>query len=271
MYICTDKISFAAAVLRMANWATEILLYGQPLLKFPSQRPNRAQPGAHAHMEPARLVRCAHVLRSWFDYVLTVPRSGFTCFTAIEWSYFVITIILGLKLSFPLPHDCPSWDHASARAILDMGSFFEKFTSVGGGGSDVGDDDKHQLPASTAAMLSSSSAAAAAEGRTPSSTDVLSASKVVVGIVQRRYDRRVAALNAVAAAADQGGSVASVRNCPMFDGSMDAYLETWDDVFVDTVDDFATTPAASVVMPQTGFHDVWATMTMGWGQAGGYY
>lgn len=253
----------------MANWATEILLYGQPLLRFPSQ-PNKAQPGAEAHIDPARLLRCAHVLRSWFDYVLSLPRSGFICFTAIEWSYFVITIILGLKLSFPLPHDCPSWDHASAREILEMKSFFEKFASVGGG-SGGGGDEKHQSPASASATSSSS------EGRTRSSTDVLSASKVVVGIVQSRYDRRVAALEKVAAAAAAAhmmqtmaageGSVASVRNCPMFDGSMDPYLETWDDdTFVNTLD-FAT-PA--VVMPQTGFHDLWATMTMGWGQAGGY-
>lgn len=187
-----------------------------------------------------------------------------------------MNIILGLKLSFPLPHDCPTWDHAAARKTLDLGSFFDKFFKIGG-------SETQTEPVPTT------------PDRKRSSTDVLSASKVVVGVVQSRYKKRLAGLEKAAAAqphmmtaVDEG--TLRMRNCPMFDGSMDPYLETWDDTLINTMD-FAN--AALGVPPtidngyasgyasgaadggssnpgiqQTGFHDLWATMTMGWGQEG---
>lgn len=124
-------------------------------------------------------------------------------------------------------------------------------------------------------------------------TDVLSASKTVICIVQKRYDRRLATLEEEAAASyhaahemqtmvvDDG--INRMRNCPMFDGSMNPYLEVWDETFLNTLD--YANPALIVptvdsgyvdavndkdipnpVIKQTGFHDLWATMTMGWGQ-----
>lgn len=314
-----DKRSPPTAVLRISNWFTEIILYGQPLLKFPSRPPTKARPAAVAttqsprqHMDAERLLRCTHILRLWFDYVMNLPPSGFISFTAIEWSYFVITIILGLKLSFPLPHDCPSWDHAAARQVLNMGSFFEKFATLGGAAAAA--NTTTQITPSASSIPGSTSNNNPNRKRAASATDVLSASKVVVGVVQNRYERRLAALEKVeaakAAAASKyrtehmmqqmtmtadgsGANNNSLRSCPMFDGSMDPYLESWDDTFVNTLE-FAT-PAlvnvptvvdsgyfdnavmqdegrapgtsASASIQQTGFHDLWATMTMGWGQS----
>lgn len=271
--------SFFAAVLRIANWCTEIVLYGQPLLKFPS-KPSNTRPDIESHIDPERLLRCVNVLRLWFDLIMSLPPSGYICFTSIQWSYFVMNIILGLKLSFPLPHDCPTWDHGAARKTLDLGSFFESFSRIGG-------TEAQTVPA------------LATPDRKRSSTDVLSASKVVVAIVQSRYERRLAALEKAEAAFSQyhtavaphmmtavDEGVLRIRNCPMFDGSMDPYLETWDDTFVNTLDfsnatlgvpptidngyasGLADGGISNPIIKQTGFHDLWATMTMGWGHEG---
>lgn len=190
----TDTIFILTAVLRMANWATEILLYGQPLLDFPcTRRNNKVRPGGRLgaeeeYVDGQRLERCVEVLGPWFEYVSCLPASEFLCFTAVEWGYVVMSIIVGLKLSLPRDDDCrcppSSWDHAAARKRLGMGTFFQRLARVGGGGEDV-----------------------------------LSGSKVVVGVVARRYERRVAALE------EEEEDVAA--SCPMLDGSMDAYLSTW--------------------------------------------
>lgn len=261
----------------MANWCAEILLHGQPLLKFPNVS-SKTRSGAESHVEAERLLRCVNVLRLWFDYITSLPASELISFIAVEWGYLIIMIILGLKLSFPLPHDCPSWDHAAARKILDLGSFFQKFANIG--------DDEMQP------------SAPANQDRKRPNTDVLSASKAVIGVVQDRYERRVVALDKAAADAMMMQTASfgeeedhRMRRCPMFDGSMDPYLEAWDDSFVNTLD-FAN-PSPTLMVPaansdyyaggvvvdreensnpaiqQAGFHDLWATMTMGWGDGGG--
>lgn len=259
----------------MSSLGTEILLHGQPLLKFPSKT-EKSHSETESHIDAERLLRCVNGLRLWFDTVLSLAPSGLVCFSSIEWSYLVITVILGLKLSFPLPHDCPSWDDAAARKILDLESFFERFSNV-----DI--DDVQSLR----------SAASGNSERKRSSSDVFSASKVVVGMVQRRYQRRMAALEKAAVCSHYPSHPAmqtmtfdtasnGLRNCPMFDGSMDSYLEKWDDTFVNTLDfvNPALMTNATVRPPisdgtetsvrpgiqQTVFHDLWATMTMGWGQ-----
>lgn len=227
----TDMIFILTAVLRMANWATEILLYGQPLLDFPCTRRNnnKVRPGGRLgaeeeYVDGQRLERCVDVLGPWFEYVSCLPASEFLCFTAVEWGYVVMSIIVGLKLSLsPRGGDCwcppSSWDHAAARKRLGMGSFFRRLARVGGGDGDGSN----------------------------STTDVLSASKVVVGVVARRYERRVAALEE-----EEEGEDVLKGGCPMLDGSMEAYLSTWWE------DGFEHAGLGGDEFDQ----DLWATMTM---------
>lgn len=84
--------------------------------------------------------------------------------------------------------------------------------------------------------------------------DVLSASRVVLRVVKAKYDRR---LELHAKAADK-----STHGCPMFDNTMEPFISAWGDNF----DLSASMPssAPSVEGQQAVFHDLWATMTMGW-------
>lgn len=248
------------AVVHVAALFTEILLQGYALLKFPYYNPRKqTQPSQDSLADPSRLWSCAKALRTWYDYVSSLPDSEFANFTATDWGHFVGAIILGLRLSFPIPRDCPSWDHAAAREVVALGPFLERFTHVGSGTANL-------TPASS---------------KPSSGTDVLSASKVVLGVVKSKYDKRLAALEKTAPAqpphpmpddADTG-----LRKCPMFDGSLDPFIETWDDTFLDPsslLNASLMDPAVAGV-PGAGsssdaqpvvYHDLWATMTMGWSQ-----
>lgn len=259
----------------MVNLFTEIILYGSPLLKYPYERaPKRDQP------TPATsegLLKCATLLRKWYGYILSLPTSEFSHLPGAIWAHLVASIILGLRLSFPLPHNyhCPGgWDHATARRVLDFGGFLTHFTE------EEGRDDlavKNLAPASTCK-------------KTTASTDVLSASKVVINMVKQKYEKRLETLETAEAAhlgqldgLDDRRSMAN--KCPMLDGSLDQYIQDWDERFFDPMTGlFNPVQDVSSALNETGssesndtsgsasqplvYHDLWATMTLGWSQDG---
>lgn len=246
----------------MTNYFTEIVLCSYPLLKFrASTSQKRNQPCPEASADPVKLLQCVSHLRTWYDYLMSLPASEFAHFVGVHWGYFVITVILGLKLSFPMHQDCPFWwDHAAARTTLEFGSFLDKFCNLGGTVT-----TQRLTPASD---------------RRHTGTDVLTASKVVVNIVRRKYEKRLAALERETASIQVPQPMAppgvdkSLHGCPMFDGSLDPYIQAWDDSFLDTANFTnptmpisGTTGGETPLMEQPMvFHDLWATMTMGWGQ-----
>lgn len=251
--------------------------------------------------DPDRLLSCAHALRLWYEQTASLPATDFAHHTAIEWAYFVIAIILGLRLSFPMPpapppspllaapHDSsstPTWDHAAARGILGLGAFLETFSD------DTEDAGVHGRERGARDVFPFTSVARRGGG-----ADVLSASRVVVGVVRRKYEGRIAAMErtelAAAAAAPhpmapQDAGMDRDRNlhkCPMLDGSLDGYLKAWEDVFPSaamgsaaSATEFVTSSGAVGVGSWVGmkppgtqpvvFHDLWATMTMGWARDG---
>lgn len=255
-----DKLTSNLDVVHMGTLFTEMCLKGYTLLKFPYYNPRKqTQPTPDSLVEPSQLWCCTKILRTWYDYLSSLPDSEFANFAAIDWGHFVAMIILGLRLSFPLPKECPSWDHTAAREVVGLGSFLERFTHDG-------NDTVSLTPASS---------------KSNSSTDVLSASKVVLGVVKRKYEKRLDALEKAAVAQPPHpmpiDADAGLRKCPMFDGSLDPFIETWDDTFLDP----SSLANASLMDPGLGFvpeagssdntqpvvyHDLWATMTMGWSQ-----
>lgn len=250
----------------MANMFTDIGLHGYPLLKFPSYNSHkRDQTSPEPYADPSRLLACANGLREWYDYIASLPVSEFANFACTDWARFVMSVILGLRLSFPIPNECPGWDHAAARRILDLGTFLQWFSGDNS-------DSETLTPASSKAS---------------SHTDVLSASRVVVGVVRRKYDKRLSTLEIAAAMEPShpftSGIDKGLHKCPMLDGSLDQYFHMWDGSFSDPTS-FVNPPlttstfdTGSVTVDQTGsvsdlqpmiFHDLWATMTMGWSQEG---
>ncbi|CAN8100193.1 unnamed protein product [Discula destructiva] len=257
------KIS-SQPVIRMASLVTEMVLYGSPLLKFPYEKVERRdKPSTMANADAGRLTSCVHLLRTWFDLILSLPISEYSHFTRLVWSHIVVSIVMGLRLSFPIPSGCPGWDHAAARRTLHFGGFLARFSAIGGS-----DSQSNLAPASS---------------RKSTGTDVLSASKVVIDVVRRKYEKRLAAWEQVEAMQPPHPLLSSMDKgmfqCPMLDGSLDQYIQDWDGTLLDTT----TFTASALGVLDTGmeseagsrpgqqawgshYHDLWATMTMGWTQ-----
>lgn len=86
------------------------------------------------------------------------------------------------------------------------------------------------------------------------SNDLLSASRAMLGLAKSKYDRRLDLL----ASPPSACPVSRVFGCPVMDGSLRKSVEQWGS---------GLTNLSGWVEPKNPplFHDVWATMTMGWG------
>lgn len=179
----------------------------------------------------SRLRSCVTNLRALFDYLTDLGQSGFMAFTSVDWTKFVLSVILAVRLSFPMS-EVKDWDHAWAREELRFEAFLETMCD----GADL----------------------------TPVSTrvDVLSAGRVVLRVVKEKYDRRVAMLNMTSS----HGKGPGPQGCPMFDRSMEPYISAWDTGFdmSSVMPPFPPQQQSQQEGQQAVFHDLWATMTMGW-------
>jgi hypothetical protein len=164
-------------------------------------------------------------IRALFDYLTNLET--FTYFTSVDWTKFILSVILAICLSFPIT-DVPDWDHAWARSQLRFDEFLEAMSE-------------------------------GPEDLTPASkrVDVLSASRVILRVVKTKYDRRVAILTAPSLNETLGH-----QGCPMFDKDMQPYLSAWDTGF--DVNSVLPTPNLNIEGQQHMYHDLWATMTMSW-------
>lgn len=204
--------------------------------------------------DPAVLMATTHPLRAFFDFVVSLTTRELVLLSIADWSRIVVCVILALRLSLPIDV-CPGFDAAQARQILDFGSYLERLC---------------QDPADKATAQSKK-------------TDTCTAFRVVLRSVKNRFDKRVAAAEAAALAAEVlAAESRGTRGCPMFDGSLDKYIALWDGSGVPVpssyatsqtetssgplTDNFHTTPPAPEETKPLVFHDLWATMTMGWAE-----
>ncbi|KAM0355766.1 hypothetical protein ACHAPU_000152 [Fusarium lateritium] len=187
-------------------------------------RSNTKQPH-FVHHSPARLVRCVNNLRALLDHLQNLDN--FANFTSVDWLKFILAVILAVRLSFPIP-DVPDWDHAWARSVLRFDEFLNGMC----------DGPEELTPASKR-------------------VDVLSASRVVLRVVKAKYERRMAIL-----AAPMLSTRVAAQGCPMWDRALEPYISAWDADFNTT--STMPTPTMDMEGEQPMYHDLWATMTMGW-------
>jgi hypothetical protein len=88
------------------------------------------------------------------------------------------------------------------------------------------------------------------------SNDLLSASRALLSLAKLKYDRRLGSLGGPPSVAPRS----RVFGCPVMDGSLRTSVGQWDQNFTNLSD--AGEPKNLPL-----FHDVWATMTIGWGNA----
>ncbi|KAJ4259761.1 hypothetical protein NW762_007692 [Fusarium torreyae] len=214
-----------SAPVKLADLFFDVFLQGGAI--FYLNRLNTKRP-RFVHPSPTRLACCVHNVRALFDHLLNLD--SFIYFTSIDWTRFILSVILAVRLSFPIT-DVPDWDHAWARSQLRFSDFLETMCE-------------------------------GPETLTPATkrVDVLSASRVILRVVKAKYDRRVAMITAPMLTTKGLGP----QGCPMFDRSMEPYISAWETGFEMS----SMMPTPNLDGQQPVYHDLWATMTMGWANDG---
>ncbi|KAI0379076.1 hypothetical protein F5Y04DRAFT_260331 [Hypomontagnella monticulosa] len=245
----------------MASLTSDAFIAAAPLMQTVRPRSDNA---TSLMVDTARLQGVTYTTRAFFEYVSNLSHAEISRFCGADITRFIITIILAFRLSFPMPF-CPGYDYAQGRRVLEFGKYLTKLSTFDedteGG---VGEDG--------------------AQKKIGKKADVVTALKVVLGSVKTSFDRRSAVLEA---AAEENNRRA--RLCPMFDGSLEEYLPMWEGEQHpnNTISSsYATSshsanssvpvpvnptvpsvvegvPVADASKPML-FHDLWATMTMGW-------
>ncbi|KAF3063529.1 hypothetical protein GL218_02405 [Daldinia childiae] len=254
----------------MASLAGDAFLLAAPLMQTIRPRPEDA---TALMIDPAKLQSAAYTARTLLDYIVNLSPTQMSCFCGADLTRFILTIILGYRLSFPMSF-CPSYDYSQGRKVLDLGMYLTKLSSNNDDGDGGGNTDDAVANSSTK--------------RLSKKTDVVSALKVVLGSVKTSFDKKSAVLEAAAEEHNK-----RVRLCPMFDGSLEQYLPQWEGeeqqgssnntsgssyapsshsgtgtgsslahpAAPSTASEGVSSPGSAKPML---FHDLWATMTMGW-------
>ncbi|KAI0012071.1 hypothetical protein F4779DRAFT_124491 [Xylariaceae sp. FL0662B] len=246
-----------------ASLTTEMYLTAAPLMRAPRPRPD-LDLDPPSEVAAALLLRATHAGRTFFDRAAALSAAELARLSGFDVTRLVLCLIAAFRLSFPVP-TCPAYDWARGRRVLDLGAHLARLSA------DKGD----------------SSGAGTGTGK----ADVVAALRVVLGSVRTRFERMSAALHA-RAEGERGGRGA--RACPMFDGSLDEYLPLWEGqqpqqegtlagssysdstgMLSDPVSAALAAELDSAASSSSGagssgakpmvFHDLWATMTMGWG------
>ncbi|CAI6094070.1 unnamed protein product [Clonostachys chloroleuca] len=195
--------------------------------------------GSSLQVSPSKLCVAVAHLRRYFDCLLSLTRKNFTAFIVVDWCRVVLSVVVALRLCFFVP-ECPGFDYVWARSELQLSQFLTKFC----------EDESPFTPASN-------------------KVDVCSASRVVMGVVKDKFEKRLEA-----AAREEAARASGIR-CPMLDGSLEQYLPLWDvdlsampHAMPPMGNNAGSTSAATGAPGNPGrqaiFHDLWATMTMGW-------
>lgn len=196
--------------------------------------PRRLQTAATLFAVPSapisltKLYTAIFSLKAMLELLASLDEATFLRFVTMDWAKLILSVILALRLSFPIPK-CPEFDDKWARSELGFDKFLDKFSMD---------------PGLTA---------------TSRKVDVLSASRVIVGIVKGKYQAQLAAHEARVSSGIQAQKI--VIGCPLLDGSLKAADHPiWNQISTDTPGQTTSTTGPS----QVDYGDLWTTMTMGW-------
>ncbi|KAG7291863.1 hypothetical protein NEMBOFW57_001885 [Staphylotrichum longicolle] len=175
--------------IRIAVLFTRVFLSGAPLLKLPSLRagPLPRRPAPPGLGRPA--------LHALYDYLLALDPAEVNSFIGIEWGALILAVILASACR-SRSRPCARSGTMARRGAIRFGEYVDRFCRMGGG-VDAAEIRAGLQGAGRGAGGSSTSTSGgggggAQEGRR--SMDVLSASKIVLEMVKKKYLRRVAKL-----------------------------------------------------------------------------
>ncbi|KAM7209753.1 hypothetical protein V8F20_000156 [Naviculisporaceae sp. PSN 640] len=188
-----DKELVNVPSIRIGFVFARIFLSGAPLLQLPSSKQGVLDRATYFKADANRLLTVIPTLTDSYDYYLTLSALEINSFTGVHWSNFILGIILGFRMSFPVPV-CPEWDDKAARPQIRFEEYIDRFCKTWGG-EDTSDCDEIQasLNATLGTGISPSGSATPSPNiKNGPNLDILSASKIVLGEVRKKFLRRLA-------------------------------------------------------------------------------
>jgi hypothetical protein len=203
---------------------TKFFLSGAPLLHPPRKQP--LPPTTLDQPSPTKLHTCLETLKQLLALISSISETDLSHFSTSDWGRLVLVVVAGMRLSFP-QREMPGLDSATIRLELNFETFLDNMSA-----------ETDLTPAAK-------------------KVDIVSASRVVMGVVRDKYRRRLAQVEA----GQRQGKKSGV-GCPMLDGSLEGLLPTWD-----TGNNFCIDPSTSGfdagLLGSPLYGDEWAAMAMG--------
>lgn len=195
----------------------DIFLDCGSLLSFPVSKTYSNTNTSSSYPSLPRLYRAIDKMKTFLDYVVGLKDSSIISFTINDWTRLIAILTLSFRLSFPLAL-CPDFSSRYARSVLRLDEFLDQIS----------------------------------RGATPTSTgsDLLSASRSVLGLAKTKYNIRLAALEGLQPAR----SFSHIFGCPIMAGNLDKSKGQ--------SKSSSSEGGEKKTMPFS--HDAWATMTMSW-------
>ncbi len=228
-------ISLPLVCTRLQFLLARIFLRGATLLKVTGTAKQRQEHNAYiGPLESADLVSRIPLLRELYNLYSVQSRECLNALSCISWGAVVLSLILGYRMSFPIA-GCAIWDDAAVRRDLKLDECLEKMCRAGGTNINM----NTLTPASARKNM-----------------DVMSASQLVMHVLLRKYQRRVAKIERRDASTGDGTEARAEAvtpplpgadflasapmppnkaktDCPMIDGSLESFYPLWDETFVD--------------------------------------
>jgi len=237
------KIPHAIASIILASLLGEVFILAPALVRVP-KKPNLKD--VIDTVTPDRLISAAQKVRTALDHIASLPEAAFGGFCSADYGRFIIFVVIGYRLSFPLVAICRDYDVTHGRRILKFGELLRRLVepaaavdTSGGNMSDATTSSsgtkKVKTPLEGSSPATSASAAAVGlVGGNKRKSDSHSAIKVVLRSVITKYDEKSAALEAMSAAAAAAAAAGGEwvgrdlrSTCPMLNGSLDQYIPLW--------------------------------------------
>ncbi|KAI0118356.1 hypothetical protein GGR51DRAFT_499284 [Nemania sp. FL0031] len=278
---------------------TEAFFFAPALLRMP--RKFGAKDFAET-VAPDRLLQAAHKVRAIFDRIASQPARDFGGLSGPDYGRFIIAVILAYRLSFPMLGICRDYNVAQGRRVLDLAEVLRKLIEMPDEDDVPGLERESGKSKAGNGSGNGNAGGAGTPTKKPRKSDAVSALRVVLGSVKRKFEEKSAAFEAMSAAAGEEWGPKDLKStCPMLNGSLDQYIPLWSGQQSEGSDAVSKTmsqaTSSGVMMdalssvlgvdPGTPFagpmgqmglgmgmgpfedkplmyHDLWATMTMGW-------
>ncbi|PTB65557.1 hypothetical protein BBK36DRAFT_1202046, partial [Trichoderma citrinoviride] len=223
--LATCPAAFDKEPIRMQTLFLDIFFDAGSLLEFPVAKTLSSVVKSVRIPPPIpNIYSATKKIRAYLDYVGDLDDNSLLSFTVNDWTRLIVVLTLAFRLSFPL-YLCPDFNWTWASSEMQLDQFLSKVSR----------------DADTAVA----------------SNGILSANRVVFGLLKSKFNRRLSSLG-------EERTIPSSRTfgCPMMSGGSSLADAQWSSEFA------PSEPSTDSDMSDMVFHDMWTAVATGWQDVG---